>query len=504
MSNQIATLCKNDVRKYIKDESENINIIRQHVELLKEAQSCRSIHRLFEFDDEPADSPNIAEIKKSIFERCKFDFADSIEESLVSLIEDADKLSDVENDIIEVFEGLDSSQQRDFAIMLSLLDGGQEVITKNQLIDLKKIGLPVRFHCPICESDSEIKLSILAIAEGYTVKSACKSCGHTEAPKKGCKCEFCKKNQVTFDLAKVVESGFHRTKSAANKMLNKAIEREELVQNDVDLLNRFAKFMSFRGSLSADAQEVVEKAIEVFSVTGAFDHNTYYFTQNIVGEEKASAIASELNKVGFFYKVGFIPRNNSLGIPPSFGIDSKHLQCMKINTNGVLSFYDDIKPTTDDSDSVLIINKGFSDDFHVHFEVQPYMRGVFKVNHLVLEHEVFGGIVSTKETEEKTEDGAILKTVAVREAFLREIESGEYFVFPDIRIGRLIDLDDFRKIMISSTLSLLEGFEANLVCYDKQFNPKKVYINKTSQSLDVVKNSVVPILKSKGIEVILL
>ena len=191
MSNQIATLCKNDVRKYIKDESENINIIRQHVELLKEAQSCRSILRLFEFDDEPSDSPNIAEIKKSIFERCKFDFADSIEERLVLLIEDADNLSDIENDIIEVFEGLDSSPQRDFAIMLSLLDGGQEVITKNQLIDLKKIGLPVRFHCPICESDSEIKLSILAIAEGYTVKSACKSCGLTEAPKKGCKCEFC-------------------------------------------------------------------------------------------------------------------------------------------------------------------------------------------------------------------------------------------------------------------------------------------------------------------------
>ena len=57
--------------------------------------------------------------------------------------------------------------------------------------------------------------------------------------------------------------------------------------------------------------------------------------------------------------------------------------------------------------------------------------------------------------------------------------------------------------MIASTLSILEGFEVSLVCYDKEFKPKKAYLNKTSQSIDVVKNSIIPILKSKGVEVVL-
>lgn len=506
MSNKIATICKDDVTRFIKDESENISIIRSHIGLIKEARLARSIVSLFDFDgaDEPQPK-EISEIKRDIFERCKFDFGESIDEAHISLIEETEDLTHIESEIIEIFSTMNPTQKRDFSIMVALREGGQAIIQGNKIIDLHKVGIPVTFHCPICQNDSEIKLSILAISEGYTVKSACKHCNHIEAPRKPCKCDFCKKNSTIFDLAKLIEAGLTKTKSKANKRLQTAIDKEELVHNEVDLLNLFAKFMSLRNSLSEDAKRVVESVISCYSITGEFDHNTYQFTQNIVGQDNASAVASELYKAGFFFKVGFVPRANDLGISPSFGIKSKYTECMTFDKNGILTFSDDIKPTTDDEDSVLIINKGFLDDFYVHFEVQPIMRSIFKANHFILEHEVHGGILSAKDAEDKVEEGSILKNKITREAYLREKESGEYpHIFPDIRIGRLIDLEDLRRIMIASTLTILEGFEASIVCYDDNFNPQKIYLHKTSQSIDVVKNSVVPMLQAKGIEVVMI
>lgn len=506
MSNKIASMCKSDVIKFVKEENENIAIVRAHTDTLKEARRARNIVSLFDFDHaDSTTTKSISEIKKDIFERCKFDFGGDLDSAHISLIEDAEDLNQIEAELLELFESANKKQKQFLAILVTLKEGGQEFIHRHKLYDLKRAGIPVTFHCPICDSDTEISISILAIAEGYTVKSACKSCGHIEAPRTPCKCDFCKKNTAMFDLAKLVEAGLTKTKSKANKRLQLAIDKEELVQNEVDLLNLFAKYMSLKSTLSDNAKQVAEKVTSVFSITGEFEHNTYTFTQNIVGEDSASSVASELNKVGFFYKVGFIPKANDLGIPPSFGISSKSSECMTLDKNGILTFTNDIKPTTDDEDSTILISKNFIDDIHVHFEVQPFQRSIFKANHFILEHEVHGGIMSAKDVVEKSEEGSILKNKVVRDAYLQEKETNMFpHVFPDIKIGRLIELEDLRRIMISSTLSILEGYEASIVCYDEAFNPKKVYLNKTSQSVDVVKNSVVPMLKAKGVDVVMI
>lgn len=505
MSHQIANLCKADITKFIKDESENLAIIRAHIHKLNSAKNARKLSNLFGFSNtDQSDDKSISEIRLEIYERCKFDLSVDIDQAHLELLDNASHISDIENDLVEIFDNLDEAQKAPLATLVALKEGGRELLEVNKIIDLKLVQIPITYNCPLCETDNDLRLSVLALNETYTVKSNCSNCGHSVSENSKCECAFCAKNKNIFDLAKLLNESLKKTIQKADKRIKLAIDKEEIVENDVDLLNLFAKFTSFRSSLSKEAKQVVESVISCYSITGEFAHNTYQFTQNIVGENNASKISSELYKAGFFYKAGFIPKNNNMGIPPSFGIKSKADEHLIYDINGRLLLANGDNVTNYD-EATLYISKDFAEEFYVFFNVQPYMRSVFKVNQYILEHDVHGGIISGTKSEEKHEFGSILKNKGAREAYLEEKQSGEYsHIFPDIRIGRLIDLEDLRRIMISSTLTILEGFEASIVCYDDQFEPRKVYLQKTSRSIDVIKNSVIPMLTAKGIEVVLL
>ena len=506
MANKLANIYKMDVKSIIKNESENIKAIQSHIKTLKAARSARDVVSLFDFDAiNPTEQKSIKNIQKDILERCKFDFGDSLKSEYINLLSHDTNIKSIEPKLLKIFQSLNPQQKREMATMISMIDKGQEFIKRNKLIDLKKVWIPVTFNCPICSSDSELKISILAISEGYTVKSACHSCHHTELPKTKCECGFCKKNTVIFELAKEIENDITKAKSGANRLLQEAIDKEELVLDNVNLLNLFAKFMSLRSSLSNDAKSVAEKVISIYSITGGFDHNTYQFTQNIVGEKKASSIASELSRAGFFYKAGFIPRPNQAKEQPSFCVKNKSSEFLSINEFGIITTTNSPPPPDKHINLAIFINDDFIENFTVDFEVAPTMWSVFKANHFILEHDIHGGILSATNATEKEEKGSILKNKTIRSAYLKEKEDNNYpHVFPDIKIGRLIELDDFRRIMIASTLSILETFEASIVCYDDNFTPKKVYILKSSQNVDVIKNSVVPILKAKEIDVVII
>ncbi|ELP6119281.1 hypothetical protein QTV43_000421 [Vibrio vulnificus] len=469
--------------------------------MLSKAENFRKIGNLFALDEASEKKISLDQIYDLMFQKYSFELHDELPSESIVLLAKCNDIEGNKEKLVDALYELDSQDQRKhFITLLSLRPGGLDLIKESELTD-EEILYKVSFHCPLCGSETQLMVNAKAISEDYSVKMACRDCGHTTDPNKKCECAHCADNATIFDLVCLLDDGLEHSLTPANEMLLEHIKREEVIISDVDLKQLFANYSSFKNSLSEEARDVATRAIGVYKATGEFKNNTYRFTQNIVGEEKAARVTSELNKVGLFYKKGNIPRlSRTDDRQPCLALESNDLRVIELTDKGHLNIKElgDIEPAS--SNTSRYIGPEFMNSLSIRYGVAPYLTSVFAINKYILEHEVFGGVISNDiEQNEKLLSGCILTNERIRAVFEEESKKEGQHVFPDIKLGKLVDLSGLQKVLNTATLSLLETYEANLVCFDESYEPIKVYLLKSSSGVDVFKNSVMPLLAMKGV-----
>jgi len=501
MSNSLTTHAQECVTGFIVSENKNISRVHKHIEMLQKAENYRKIGNLFALDEASDKKMSIDQIYDLMFQKYSFELHDDLPSDSIVLLAKCDDIEGNKEKIVEALYDLDSKEeQKHFITLLSLRPGGLELIQESELTE-DDILYKVSFHCPLCGSETQLMVNAKAISEDYSVKMACRDCGHTTDASKECECDHCAENATIFDLMCLLDDGLAHSLTPSNEMLHDHIKREEVITSEVDLKQLFANYSSFKSSLSDDAKDVATRAIGVYKATGGFKNNTYRFTQNIVGEEKAAQVTSELNKVGLFYKKGNIPRiSRTDDRKPCLDLESNDLRLVELTDNGHLVIVPIHEEIPKDSNTSRYIGPEFMNTLKIQYGVAPYLTSVFAINKYILEHEVYGGVISNDvEQNEKLLSGCILTHEKIRSVFIEEASKEGQYVFPDIKIGKLVDLSGLQKVLNTATLSLLETYEANLVCFSEDFEPTKVYLLKSSSGVDVFKNSVMPLLAMKGV-----
>ncbi|WP_210498242.1 hypothetical protein [Vibrio crassostreae] len=495
MTNKIYKEYISDVEELLNQEAETIRVVKDHLEKIEEAKNARTFAAMFSENGDM--SKDIDAIKADIFGELSFMYSSNVDDSAIEILSNASNVNDIEDSVLQMFdEHPDERSKRYLAALVALLKGGVELITKHDLYNLQKIPYQAIFKCPLCGEETSTKITIHAMRTEFISKAECKGCGHTIKPE--CSCDFCLKNKMIFDMSKVVEKSLLDIKNKANKTLTQHVDDYKVIENDVSMPELLARYTSYKGRIGGQSKEVIDKAIEVFKLTNEFEYETYDYVKNIIGEEDASKVASELCKIGFFYKAGYIPRVN-MGVKPLLNLSGENLLNLYLTPEGGLVVSDD-EPDEYIESSVIVNNNS---KLKVVYDVKPYFLSVFKVNRWALEHEAFGGVYSIEEKQERL-TGKIIQNPSVREAFETEHKRGEYYVFPDVKISKVIDVSMLSKVMNSATIKLLDGFEANLVCFDENYEPKRVYLSSGRKGLDIIEAAIQPLLESKGIEIVII
>lgn len=286
-----------------------------------------------------------------------------------------------------------------------------------------------------------------------------------------------------------------KSQDSINAELTTRVNDFKLINTSVDQTELLARFNSYKGSLSPKAKLVVDKAVEYFKLTNKFEKNTYEYVQNIIGEEDAKRVASELCKVGFFYPTGFVPRKSE-GRNPEIGLEPKNLLEVYILDDGRLVF-DGYTPDEFEDFTVIPI---VGDGLKVIFDVAPYKYAVFAANQWALEQECFGGVYSM-DASDNLKAADIFPDKSVQELFMELCTKGNQYVIPDVKLSKLLDLSTLEKLLNSSTAKLLEDFEVNLACFDENMEVTTVYLRASRTGLDIVRTAIEPMLAIKGVSV---
>ncbi|PSV00963.1 hypothetical protein [Photobacterium kishitanii] len=495
MTNKATDTCMKDIAKYIQTEKENIKIITEHVKKIELSKSSFSLNSII-----GGLSPNEnleIEFKKNAIDRLL-----ELPNEMVSFL---NKTVNVEESIQEFSELLNEEEGyilNDFLFMSTLIPKGLNAVLDTKTIDERTLQCIEYYHCPICNKKSEIKIPIRSIIEDNLQFNQCPSCNHTNTP--SCKCDHCTQNEFIYSIAKIIDKGISDSCERGNKMLNNAIENGEIIENNIDLTKLFAIFKSYKHSMSEDAKNVSNAIIDVYKTTKKFEQSTYVFTKNMVGEEKARQVASELNKIGFFYKKGFIPKTND-GIEPKFGTSDSSFKHLKLSNLGALSIVDTPEAKSDGNGIYTRIpNITEVDKIKIIYDIKPTFTTIFRVNPLVLEHEAFGIISSAKSSLHC--NGQFLNSKLAREYYEKNYGDEEFpFLAPNIRLSRLINMDDFLNILNPSIVDAFERLEVDLVAFDrKEFKAIKIFITEDFKNLDIFSSAIAPVLRLQGIEVIIL
>lgn len=497
MANKLYTEFLGDVEEYLKRESETIRMVSDHLKMIDESNRLRTFSAMF--GQNVDEMENIDQIKKDLFEELVFSFS-HLNDDVIETLSKTDDMMVVEDEILQICDEVTSPKTlNQITSLIALKKNGEKLIEKHQgkFGDISSIPYRASFHCPHCGNDTKVALTIRAMTTSFMAKSECNHCGHS--PKLDCQCDFCIKGKMVFDLAKVVEKNLLDAKFRANRSLSTYVSDYKVVENHVKMPELLAKYMSFKGGASKQAKEVIDKAVEVFRLTNNFEFETFDFTKNIVGEEDAKKVASELYKIGFFYKAGYIPRQN-MGVHPIIGLGGSGLKTLYLTPAGSVCV-SDVEPDEYQESSLFIESM---DDIRAVYEVKPHFVSVFAINIWALEHEAFGGVYSMDDKREVRQSGKILQNQSVRDAFERELDNGAFYVFPDVKLSKLIDISILNRVLNNASIKLLENFEANLVCFDTQYEPKRIYLTSGRKGLDVIEATISPILESKGIEIVML
>lgn len=201
MTNKLFSAFEAELANIIEVESDNISTIQTHLETLRDAHNNRKISSMY--SSELKDNPSTEQVKADIFEEMSFSIGSSLSDSVIELLISTKHVEPIKDELLKHFESLKGTPKTNsLAALVALKAGGVEFIESHQLTDLNRIPYKTSFECPICETETDIKLTIHAITPDFYARKECSGCGHVSH--EGCTCDFCLLNKSIFDRAKYV------------------------------------------------------------------------------------------------------------------------------------------------------------------------------------------------------------------------------------------------------------------------------------------------------------
>ncbi|MDK9790633.1 hypothetical protein [Vibrio sp. D431a] len=492
MQNEWFSTADADIATIISEESDGLTYVSKFISSLEQDVKYRTIGSVG-IDSNSKDESHL----ERFFDDVSFEWGDVVNDKIIKYLSKNKVLTGRDSVIKKIFDEVPKNQLEKVAGLVALRDGGKDIIEKHKLFELEKIKFPITVHCPMCESSSDYLVSLDQVLNGSMIEDECPSCKH--APKDGCKCEFCSSTHIVFSIAKMVEERILRVVSELNSKIEQAADENFAIAYPVDPDSLLSRFLASRGGFSELATKVVEKALEVYKATSQFNFNTYQFAAGVVGDDgDPKVVARELVRGGFHYRKGVIPRKKD-GVYPKVRLcsDNETERLYMLPEGGIALMKEEPE---DAFDSTFFFNPDVVDSFTVDWDGDVRTFDEFSINHWALEHLSHGAVYRSK-SNTKLLDGKVLNNKAVRERFMKDVTNGQHYIFPNIKIASLVDLDEVHKILNSSSMSLLENFEAALVAFNKDFEPEIVYIHSDHADINLFSRLIEPNLVSQGIKI---
>ncbi|CAH7362589.1 hypothetical protein VCHA53O466_40231 [Vibrio chagasii] len=494
MQNELFTTAECELNDILQEESEGLIYVKKYIETHQRDLEQRTIgSNCFTSEPNKQDTSHL----DRLFEDISFEWGEDVNAKIISYLTKNKSLVGKMATVEKILSKMPERELPKIVAMVCLREGGQEIIEEKNLFDLTDLVYPISVRCEMCQETTEYGVPFQSVIAGGVIQGSCIGCNH--APVDSCKCDTCSSAHVVFDIAKLVEQRVDVVIEDINAKLETLADNRKSIPFDVDMNSLLAQFLAARGGLSADAHKVVTKALEVFKVTGKFEFNTYQFASNVIGEDgDIRSVARELVRSGFHYRSGIVPRKSE-GNYPTVKLTSDHkLKKIYMLSEGGLVLGDAESTPEDSFDEVVYIDFDGKVRLNIDWSDNVKTYDDYSINHWALEHLSHGGVYNNTSTVNKL-DGEILKDEAVRKAFLAEIARSERYVFPNIKVASLVELEDIHKILNSSSVTLLENFEAALVAYNKSFEPEVVYIHKGHKDINLFDRLIEPNLVTQGI-----
>lgn len=499
MTNKATRACVEGIKNCLKSNSENIDKVRKHIGKLLSAEQDFTLSKL-------ANSDNHGDILKHLFTSNSTLRFFELTTEMISFLKETEDLEKDKERFLTFVESIDDAEtQEDFLFMAALCPNGLQQVISTGLIDESKLVVEVDFKCSLCEGRAKKVITIASVLNNETVLlEQCPNCQHKQ--KGACACDVCQDNDFIFNLAHDMDEALQASLIDGDIVIKKAIEDKEIIETDVNLNKLYSTYTSYQSSMSEQAKMVADAIIEVYQTTKKFDQSTYIFTKNMVGEDDARKVASELNKIGFFYKKGFIPKPNGEA-EPRFGMTENSFKYIRKTKGGVMSLvsHEDLYADPSSKYTRYIDPKSIG-DIRIVYDVKPNFTSIFRVNPVILERKAYGIATSGKKTSHC--NGQFLNSAKARELFQANYGSNDPdapYLAPNVRLSRVINLDDFLAILNPSVVKTFERLEVDLVEFDrKEFKAKKIYITEDFKNLNIFKDAIKPVLNLQNVEVVIL